>query len=102
MFYGDTTTIVFYNDNPKNLERDITKDAANSTAYNNVVLVAASFVQGKALERKLVIDLSDENYLAISDWITLIADQTVLVPLQKIKGLGGLADKSRWAIVKIQ
>jgi len=95
-------TIIFYNDNEKNLLKDLKDDASNSNVYKDVVLVAATIADGQVAKREKVIDLKDDNYMAVPDWMVPTATEKLLVPILKVKGLGGIGKESRFAIISLQ
>lgn|GEM_PF-5621113 len=93
--------IIFYDDNDDNLKKVITESPSNSNVYKNLVLVAAIVEPDGTVTRKLVLDMKDENYLAVTESMIKDGSGKMLIPLQKIKALGGLANNMRWASIEI-
>jgi hypothetical protein len=94
--------VLLYNDSQSNLNKDIALSPASSDRYNNVVLVAVIFPANGDTKREKIIDLAKESYLSVTENIQVLSPSSLLIPLQKIKGLGGIGDKSKWANLEIQ
>lgn len=94
-------TIIFYNDNEENLTRDIALKPLGSSVYKNVVLVAAVIEPDGTLKRQKVIDMKDEDYLALTEWMKVISPSVVKVPLVKVKFLGAPGNQSKMATITI-
>ncbi|WP_106605340.1 hypothetical protein [Chitinophaga ginsengisoli] len=100
-FSAQGKTIIFYNDNEENLTRDITLKPLGSSVYKNVVLVAAVIEPDGTLKRQKVIDMKDEDFLALTEWMKVISPSVVKVPLQKVKFLGAPGNQSKMATITI-
>jgi len=48
-----------------------------------------------------LVDLQDENYLAVTESMIKEGSGKILIPLQKIKALGGFANNMRWAKIEM-
>ncbi len=59
--------------------------------YKSVVLVAATVSAGQ-VKREKVVDLN-ESYMPFPDWIILNGNNSMVVPMLKIKALGGVANE---------
>lgn len=92
---------IFYNDNVSNLKKDIAASPNRSDNYNNNVLVVATLNDDGSVKREVLIDLSRESYLPIAESLQRPTASTVLVPVRRIKGFGGIADDFRWGTVSI-
>jgi hypothetical protein len=101
-FFAQDKIIIFYNDKEKNLNRKIELGPLRSDVYKNVVLVAAVIDSTGAVDRKKIIDLQDENFMAVMERSTILSPSVVQVPVAKIKGLGGTANKSLIATITIE
>jgi len=93
--------IVFYDDNDENLKKSISESPSNSNVYKNLVLIAAIIESDGSVTRKLVVDLQNKNYLAVTESMIKEGSDRILIPLQKIKSLGGFANNVRWAKIEI-
>ena len=102
VFVHNNETIVFYNDNEKNLLKDLKDNATNSNVYKDVVLIAATIAEGQVVKREKVIDLKNDNYMAVPNWIVQSGAGKLLAPILKVKGMGGISKESRFATITIQ
>lgn len=93
--------IVFYDDNIVNFNRSITESPASSDIYKSLVMVAAIIEADGTVNRKILINLKEENYLAVTEYLVREDAHSLFIPLQKIKGMGGISDKMRWARIRI-
>ena len=100
-FSAQGKTIIFYNDNEENLTRDIDLKPVGSSNYKNVVLVAAVIEPDGTLKREKIIDMKDQDFLALTEWMKVISPSAVKVPLQKVKFLGAPGDQSKMATITI-
>jgi hypothetical protein len=100
-FSAQGKTIIFYNDNEENLTRDIDLKPLSSSVYKNVVLVAAVIEPDGTLNRQKVIDMKDQNFLALIEWMEVISPSVVQVPVRKVKALGGAGDQNMMATITI-
>jgi len=93
--------IVFYDDNDENLKKSISESPSSSNVYKNLVLIGAIIEPDGSVTRKLLIDMQDQNYLAVTESMIQENPGKIIVPLQKIKGQGGFANNTRWATIMI-
>jgi hypothetical protein len=100
-FSSQGKTIIFYNDNEENLTRDIALKPLSSSVYKNVVLVAAVIEPDGTVKRQKVIDMKDQNFLALIEWMDVISPSVVQVPVRRVKALGGMGDQSVMATITI-
>ena len=100
VFPWQNKVIIFYNDHPDNLQRDISQKPVNSNVYSNVVMVAAVIDPQGGVKRHVVLDLKKENFVAITDQIKQINHQ-FFVPTYQVKTLGGINDNFRMATVEV-
>lgn len=101
VFSSHGKTIIFYNDNEENLTRDITLKPLGSGNYKNVVLVAAVIEPDGTLKRQKVIDMKDEDFLALTEGMKVISPTVVKVPMLKVKFLGAPGNQSKMATITI-
>ncbi|WP_315823127.1 hypothetical protein [Paraflavitalea speifideaquila] len=94
------TLLIFYNDQESNLQRDITKPATTSNVYKNSVL-AVAYMNGDAISRQTLIDLTKDNFLAVGEGMSPLQGNKVLIPVYKIKGLGGVGNDQKWGYINI-
>lgn len=95
-------TVVFYNDNPDNLEKDLDERAKRSDKYKNHVLIAAFIQPDGSMRREVAVDLKDEDYLAETTRAIALSGNKWLIPFAKIKGGGRVGSSQRWAIVTVK
>lgn len=95
-------TIVFYNDDPGNLEKDLDERVKRSRKYKNHVLVAAFIQPDGSMRREVAVDLEDENYLAEPDRAISLSDNKWLIPFANVKGRARVGPSQRWAIVTVK
>jgi hypothetical protein len=93
--------VVFYDDVAINLNKSITERPHGSDVYNNLIMAAAVIEADGTVNRSVLIDLTKESYLAVTEYLVINDPHSMLIPLQKIKNLGGISDKMRWARIKI-
>jgi hypothetical protein len=100
-FSSQGKMIIFYNDNEENLTRDIELKPLSSSVYKNVVLVAAVIEPDGTVRREKVIDMKDQNFLALIEWMEVISPSVVQVPVQRVKALGGAGNEAVIATITI-
>jgi hypothetical protein len=100
-FPYNNTLLIFYNDLESNLQRDITKPSIPSNVYKNAVL-AVAYMNGEGMRRQTLIDLTKDNFLAIGEGMYPLQGNKVLIPVHKIKGLGGVGNDQKWGYVNIE
>ncbi len=61
----------------------------------------AATVSAGQVKREKVVDLRNESYMPFPDWILANGNNSFLVPMLKIKALGGIASESKYATIKI-
>ncbi len=93
--------VVFYDDVTINLSKSITERPHGSDVYNNLIMASAVIEADGTVNRSVLIDLAKESYLAVTEYLVINDPHSMLIPLQKIKNLGGISDKMRWARIKI-
>jgi hypothetical protein len=101
-FLFNNRLVILYNDSQSNLSQDINAIPTYSDRYNNLVLVAATFLADGQPKREKIIDLTSDSYLAVTGEIQPLSPSSILIPLRKIKGLGGLSDKFKWGTLEIK
>ncbi|HEX7905249.1 MAG TPA: hypothetical protein VF487_15360 [Chitinophagaceae bacterium] len=94
--------LVFYNDEAANLKIEVGDKYSSSNNYKNVVLVAGWMEADGKIKREKLIDLAAENFLPVGDAITLLSSSSLLVPVRKIKGFGGIDKESKWGTITIE
>lgn len=72
--------VIFYNDNPVNLTKDITESPKLVNIEGNSVLVAAVIEPDGQVARLLPFNLPGK-YMAVAEHVQLIADKTLVVPV---------------------
>jgi len=108
--YGDSYKIVefknkmifFYSDHTANLNLDLSREPKRSDNYSNSVFVAATISETGGVERKIVVDLSKEDYLAENESMIQISPASYYVPFRRIKKMGGLTDDLKLFILSIE
>ncbi|OQP59880.1 hypothetical protein A3860_35810 [Niastella vici] len=93
--------VVFYDDNIVNLNKSITESPTGSDVYKSLIMAGAIIETDGTVNRSILIDLKKENYLAVTEYLIPVDAHSMIIPLQKIKGLGGISDKIRWARIRI-
>lgn len=89
--------IVFYNDHLSNLKLDISKPPLRSDKYKNSVMAAAIIDSIGSVKRGMVIDKSDEDYLASVESMQEIMPGNFFLVMRRIKGMGGVTSDMKWA-----
>lgn len=92
--------IIFYNDYPAHLKRDLSKSAEEANNYKNTALIAAVVNRTGPVQRQVVIDKSAEDYMSIPEDMQSPANNVVEVPLVKMGAVKGV-DKDAMMIGKI-
>ena len=95
-------TVIFYNDTPGNLEKDLDQRAKRSDKYKNHVLIAAILQPDGSMHREIAVDLDDEDYLADPELAISLSYNRWLIPFTKIKSGGRAGSSQRWAIVTVK
>jgi hypothetical protein len=95
-------TIIFYDDSESNLKQRIEETPNSSNVYKNLIMVAATMEADGTIKREKLFDMRDDNYLAVADAIRVLSPSSVIVPIRKIKGLGGIADYFKWGTIEIK
>jgi hypothetical protein len=91
--------VVLYNDNVKNLERNIDESPNRYDKYNNFALIAATFERDGSVKREVVIDQNKEDYLSLPDNAIEISASSFLIPFVHIGDLGQIKKGRKSAIV---
>lgn len=94
--------IIFYNDNPENLKKELSESPAGSSNYSNLVLVAAVVGPNGSVKRQIATDLQQDSYLGLTEVMIDVSPNSLIVPMQRIKALGGIGDGMRWATINIK
>jgi len=102
VFPFKNSTIIFYDDSENNLANDINQTPKSSSDYNNNVLVAATIPGDGTVKREIILNEKKEHYLALTDAMRVQSPSTLLVPLSKIFGLGGMSKYFKWATIEIK
>jgi hypothetical protein len=76
--------IIFYNDNPYNLTKDINASPKLVNVQENSVLVAAVVGPDGSVQRRTPIDVQD-NYMGVAEWMHSAAEGRVQVPIYGLK-----------------
>lgn len=76
--------IIFYNDKPDNLGRDINETAKDVDVERNSVLVAGVIERDGSVKRLLPIE-SKEKYMGIAEWIQIVSSSEVQLLLHQGK-----------------
>lgn len=93
---------LFYNDEAINLKREVGERYSGSGTYKNVSLIVAWMEPDGKIKREKLLDLADKNFLPVGDAITPLSSSSLLVPVVKIKALGGIDKESKWATINIE
>ena len=91
-----------YYDNPANLKKDLSEGASGSGNYSNLVLVAAIVSPDGSVKRTVAVDLQQESFLVLTEVMKDISKDSLMVPMQKIRGFGGIGNGLRWATISIK
>ena len=102
LFGYKNSLIIFYNDHLSNLKLDISKPPVRSDNYKNSVMAAAIIDSNGLVKRGMVIDKSDEDYLASVESMQEIVPGNFFLVLRRIKGTGGVTSDTKWASLKIK
>jgi hypothetical protein len=94
--------IIFYNDHESNVKQDITKTPSRSDNYRNSVLVAAAIQPDGTVKREILIDLSKEDYLPVAETLQRLSQNSILIPIRKVKGFGKIGDDFKWGAIEIK
>jgi len=70
--------------------------------FNNRLVILYNDSQSNLSKREKIIDLTSDSYLAVTGEIQPLSPSSILIPLRKIKGLGGLSDKFKWGTLEIK
>ncbi|MFT3911962.1 MAG: hypothetical protein QM737_21230 [Ferruginibacter sp.] len=93
--------IIFYNDNPDNLNNDPSAKTYASDNYSSTVLVAATVNENGTFTRKQAAQKEDA-FAAMPELMFEVSENSLMIPLQNIKGLGGIKEGLRFATIKIE
>jgi len=93
---------IFYNDEARNLNKEVGEKYARSSNYKNVSLIAGYMQADGSIKRELLIDLSNDDFLPEGDAISPVSSSSLLVPITRIKSMGGKAKDSRWGVINIE
>jgi hypothetical protein len=102
VFGHKNSIIIFYNDHLSNLKLDISKPPTRSDVYKNSVMAAAIIDNNGLVKREMVIDKSDEDYLASVESIQKMVEGNYFVAMRRIKGMGGITSDMKWASLVIK
>lgn len=94
--------LIFYNDEADNIKIPVGEKYSTSNNYKNVVLAVASMDANGTLKREKLVDLANENYLPVGESIMPRSSRCLLVPILKIKGMGGIGAESKWGVIDIE
>jgi hypothetical protein len=100
-FAAGNSTIVLYNDSEKNFNKALEEESSRADVYKNFMLVAAVVNSDGTAKKLKVLDLSEGDFLSQPENALRNPDGTILIPFRKIKGMGGLADKMKFATIKL-
>ena len=92
---------ILYNDNADNLKKDITESPYRSSNYAEVVMLVAIVGAEGSVERKLVEDQKADNFISLPEYMIPQQTNSVLVPMVKVRGIGGAINGTRWVNVSI-
>ena len=102
VFGYKNSLIIFYNDHLSNLNLDISKPPARSDVYKNSVMAAAIIDSNGLVKRQMVIDKSNEDYLASVESMQEIIPGNFFLVMRRIKGMGGVTSDMKWASLIIK
>ncbi len=91
---------IFYNDHPKNLLQPIDQKVDRSDVYTTHVVAAAIIEANGQAQRKILLDMSEEHFIAIPEDIMELSDSLLLVPIHKVKMGSGDYNEYRMAYFK--
>jgi hypothetical protein len=94
--------LIFYTDRAENANLGTMEKFKNSNKYNELALFYAYMDASGKIQRKVLLDVSNDSYLPVADAARRFTSNTFLIPLKKIKSLGGLADESKWLTLKVE
>jgi hypothetical protein len=94
--------ILFYNDHHMNLRKPMNVSPASSSEYNVSVLAAAIIDAKGQVSRQIVVDMSKDHYLALTEVMSDMAPDRLQVPMQQIGGLGGVRKGRVYANIEVQ
>lgn len=98
--YNDNL-FVLYNDDPDNMDREIGPKFADSNKFRKLALIAASMDAEGKIQRKKLVDLSDQNFLPVGDQAYRLSPSSLLVPVNRIRGRGTTVNESKWAEIRV-
>jgi hypothetical protein len=99
LFGYNNNLIIFYNDHLSNLKLDMSKPPVRSDNYKNSVMVAAIIDDNGVVKREVVIDKSDEDYLASVESMQEIIAGNYFMVMRKIKGMGKVTSEFKWSMI---
>ena len=102
VFGYKNSLIIFYNDHLSNLKLDISKPPVRSDNYKNSVMAAAIIDSNGLVKREMVIDKSDEDYLASVESMQEMIQGNYFLAMRRIKGLGGVTSDMKWASLTVK
>ncbi len=94
--------LIFYNDRAENAALGMMDKFKDSNKYNEVALFAAYMDASGTIQRKVLIDLSNDSYLPVAEAARRFDSNSFLIPVKKVKGLGGIADESKLLTLKVE
>lgn len=102
VFGYKNSLVIFYNDHLSNLKLDISKPPARSDVYKNSVMAAAIIDSNGVVKREMVIDKSDEDYLASVESMQEMLPGNFFMVMRRIKGMGGVTSDIKWTSLTIK
>jgi hypothetical protein len=93
--------LIFYNDYEDNLKLDIWAKFDMSNNYTKTVLVAASMDSNGKIKREKILDLTEDSFLPVGQDMVPTTDKSLIIPISRIKKLGGIDDESKWGTISI-
>jgi hypothetical protein len=94
--------LLFYNDHEKNLDVDLSGRCDRSDNYSKSVLVAAFIGADGKISRRVVADMTSDDFLPVGDQAIMAGNEGYIFPTYKIKSLGRVGDEAKMVEVKLK
>lgn len=94
--------VVFYSDNENNLQKDITEMPSNADKVRKLVLVAATISNDGNIKREMLVDLKEDDFIALPSGIRYITATSLQIPIRRVSKIGGVKDDFRWGNLEIK
>jgi hypothetical protein len=93
--------LIFYNDYEDNLKLDTWDKFEMSNNYTKTVLVAASMESDGKIKREKIMDLTEDSFLPVGQNMVPATGKSLIIPISRIRKLGGIDDDSKWGTITI-